>query len=159
MRHYEIILLIHPDQSEQVPAMLERYKGMITAGGGQVHRVEDWGRRQLAYLINKLAKAHYLCVNIEADQAVMEELEHAFKFNDAVLRHLTVQKDTAETGPSSMMKTVEREEARKVSQAEYAASGERGERGDRQDRGDRPDRGERQDRGERTEQRPERTER
>ena len=156
MRHYEIILLIHPDQSEQVPAMLERYKGMITAGGGQVHRVEDWGRRQLAYLINKLAKAHYLCVNIEADQAVMEELEHAFKFNDAVLRHLTVQKDTAETGPSSMMKTVEREEARKISQAEYAASGERG---DRQDRGDRPDRGERQDRGERTEQRPERTER
>ena len=159
MRHYEIILLIHPDQSEQVPAMLERYKSMITQGGGQVHRVEDWGRRQLAYLINKLAKAHYLCVNIEADQAVMEELEHAFKFNDAVLRHLTVQKDTAETGPSSMMKTVEREEARKISQAEYAASGERGERGDRQDRGDRPDRGERQDRGERTEQRPERTER
>ena len=157
MRHYEIILLIHPDQSEQVPAMLERYKGMITAGGGQVHRVEDWGRRQLAYLINKLAKAHYLCVNIEADQAVMQELEHAFKFNDAVLRHLTVLKDTAETGPSSMMKTVEREEARKVSQAEYAASGERGER---QDRGDRQDRGgERQDRGERTEQRPERTER
>ena len=159
MRHYEIILLIHPDQSEQVPAMLERYKGMITAGGGQVHRVEDWGRRQLAYLINKLAKAHYLCINIEADQAVMQELEHAFKFNDAVLRHLTVQKSSADTGPSSMMKTVEREEARKVSQAEYAASGERGERGDRQDRGDRPDRGERQDRGERTEQRPERTER
>ena len=92
MRHYEIILLIHPDQSEQVPAMLERYKGMITAGGGKVHRVEDWGRRQLAYLINKLAKAHYLCVNIEADQAVMAELEHAFKFNDAVLRHLTVRR-------------------------------------------------------------------
>jgi small subunit ribosomal protein S6 len=90
MRHYEIILLIHPDQSEQVPAMLERYKGMITAGGGKVHRVEDWGRRQLAYQINKLGKAHYLCVNIEADQAVMAELEHAFKFNDAVLRHLTV---------------------------------------------------------------------
>ncbi len=92
MRHYEIVLLIHPDQSEQVPAMLERYKGMIVAGGGKVHRVEDWGRRQLAYLINKLAKAHYLCVNIEADQAVMAELEHAFKFNDAVLRHITVLK-------------------------------------------------------------------
>jgi len=90
MRHYEIILMIHPDQSEQVPAMLERYKGMITAGGGKVHRVEDWGRRQMVYMINKLAKAHYLCVNIEADQAVMAELEHAFKFNDAVLRHLTV---------------------------------------------------------------------
>ncbi len=124
MRHYEIILLIHPDQSEQVPAMLERYKGMI-----------NWGRRQLAYLINKLAKAHYLCVNIEADQAVMAELEHAFKFNDAVLRHLTVQKKKADTGPSSMMKTVEREEARKVSQAEYAAAGDRG--GDRGDRGER----------------------
>jgi len=92
MRHYEIVLLIHPDQSEQVPAMLDRYKGMITAGGGKIHRVEDWGRRQLAYQINKLGKAHYLCINIEADQAVMAELEHAFKFNDAVLRHLTVQK-------------------------------------------------------------------
>ena len=151
MRHYEIILLIHPDQSEQVPAMLERYKGMITAGGGKIHRVEDWGRRQLAYLINKLAKAHYLCINIEADQAVMAELEHAFKFNDAVLRHLTVLKKKADTGPSSMMKTVEREEARKASQAEYAASGERGERPDRGDRGERPDRGERSERTERTE--------
>ncbi len=120
MRHYEIVLLIHPDQSEQVPAMLERYKGMITAGGGVVHRVEDWGRRQLAYLINKLAKAHYLCINIEANQAVMEEIEHAFKFNDAVLRHLTVVKKTAETAPSLMMKTVEREEARKTQQAEFA---------------------------------------
>ena len=106
MRHYEIILLIHPDQSEQVPAMLERYKGMITAGGGKIHRVEDWGRR------------HYLCVNIEADQAVMAELEHAFKFNDAVLRHLTVQKKKADTGPSSMMKAVEREEARKLAAPE-----------------------------------------
>ena len=120
MRHYEIVLLIHPDQSEQVPAMLERYKGMITAGGGVIHRVEDWGRRQLAYLVNKLAKAHYLCLNIEADQAVMAEIEHAFKFNDAVLRHLTVVKKTAETAPSLMMKTVEREEARKTQQAEFA---------------------------------------
>ena len=134
MRHYEIILLIHPDQSEQVPAMLERYKGMITAGGGKIHREEDWGRRQLAYLINKLAKAHFLCLNIEADQAVMAELEHAFKFNDAVLRHLTVQKKKADTAASAMMKTVEREEARKTSQAEYAAAGERGDRGDRGER-------------------------
>jgi small subunit ribosomal protein S6 len=118
MRHYEIILLIHPDQSEQVPAMLERYKSMITTAGGAVHRVEDWGRRQLAYMINKLAKAHYLCINIEADQAIMGELEHAFRFNDAVLRHLTVQKKKAETGPSLMMKTVEREEARKAQQSE-----------------------------------------
>ena len=116
MRHYEIILLIHPDQCEQVPAMLERYKGMIVAGQGQVHRVEDWGRRQLAYQINKLNKAHYLCLNIEADQTVLSELEHAFRFNDAVLRHLTVQKKKAETAPSLMMKSVEREEARKAQQ-------------------------------------------
>ena len=118
MRHYEIVLMIHPDQSEQVPAMLERSKGMITAGG-KIHRVEDWGRRQMVYMINKLAKAHYLCLNIEANQAVMGELEHAFKFNDAVLRHLTVQKDKAETSPSVMMKQVEREEARKAQQAEF----------------------------------------
>ena len=118
MRHYEIVFLVHPDQSEQVPAMIERYKSSIEAGNGKIHRQEDWGRRQLAYQINKLAKAHYLCLNIEADQAVMGELEHAFRFNDAVLRHLTVQKKKAETNPSSMMKTVEREEARKAQQAE-----------------------------------------
>jgi small subunit ribosomal protein S6 len=112
--------------------MLERYKGMITSGGGVIHRVEDWGRRQLAYLINKLAKAHYLCINIEANQAVMEEIEHAFKFNDAVLRHLTVVKKTAETAPSSMMKTVEREEARKTQQAEFA--GQRDQRDQRDER-------------------------
>src|SRR3569623_2726461 len=114
MRHYEIVLLIHPDQSEQVPALRERYKGMLTAGYGKVHRGEDWGRRQLAYQINKLAKAHYLCLKIEAGQDVMNELEHAFRFNDAVLRHLTVVRKKAATGPSSMMKTVEREAARKA---------------------------------------------
>lgn len=97
MRHYEIVLLIHPDQSEQVPAMLERYKGLITAGGGKVHRVEDWGRRQLAYMIQKLAKAHYLCLNIECSKEVLAELETGFRFNDAVLRHLTVKMDQAET--------------------------------------------------------------
>ncbi|HRH18329.1 MAG TPA: 30S ribosomal protein S6 [Aquabacterium sp.] len=116
MRHYEIVLLIHPDQSEQVPAMLERYKGVITAAGGQIHRVEDWGRRQLAYQINKLAKAHYLCLNIETSKETLAEIETAFKFNDAVLRHLTVVKDKAETAPSVMMKQVEREEARKAAQ-------------------------------------------
>ena len=121
MRHYEIVLLIHPDQSEQVAATLERSKGMITRGGAKTPGVEDGDRRQLAYQINKLSKAHYLCVNIEADQAVMAELEHAFKFNDAVLRQLTVQKKQAETGPSSMMKSVEREEARKSQQQETAA--------------------------------------
>ena len=125
MRHYEIVLLVHPDQSEQVPAMLERYKGLITSTGGAVHRVEDWGRLQLAYMINKLAKAHYLCINIEADQAVMAELEHAFKFNDAVLRHLTVLRKKADTAPSSMMKTVEREDARKAQQAEFHGNNDR----------------------------------
>ena len=114
MRHYEIVLLIHPDQSEQVPAMLERYKGLITAGGGVVHRIEDWGRRQMAYLIQKLAKAHYLCLNIECSKEILAELETGFRFNDAVLRHLTVVLDKAVTTPSVMMKAVEREEARKA---------------------------------------------
>ncbi|MCW5664275.1 MAG: 30S ribosomal protein S6 [Piscinibacter sp.] len=120
MRHYEIVMLIHPDQSEQVPAMLERYKGIVTAGGGKVHRVEDWGRRQLAYMIQKLAKAHYLCINIECGKAVLDELETAFRFNDAVLRHLTVVKAQAETTPSVMMKMVEKEEARKAPQESAA---------------------------------------
>jgi small subunit ribosomal protein S6 len=113
MRHYEIVLLIHPDQSEQVPAMLERYKALVTGANGKVHRVEDWGRRQLAYMIDKLAKAHYLCLNIECEPATLTELETGFRFNDAVLRHLSVAKDKAETTPSVMMKQVEREEARK----------------------------------------------
>ena len=116
MRHYEIVLLIHPDQSEQVPAMLERYKTLVTAGGGKVHRVEDWGRRQLAYMIQKLAKAHYLCINIECDTKVLDELETGFRFNDAVLRHLTVAKDHAETTPSVMMKAVDREDSRRAPQ-------------------------------------------
>ena len=124
MRHYEIVLLIHPDQSEQVPAMLERYKAVVTAGGGKVHRVEDWGRRQMAYLIQKLAKAHYLCLNIECGPAVLTELETGFRFNDAVLRHLTVSKAQAETGPSVMMKTVDREESRKAPQAHAQAQQE-----------------------------------
>jgi small subunit ribosomal protein S6 len=120
MRHYEIVLLIHPDQSEQVPAMLERYKTLVTNAGGKVHRVEDWGRRQLAYLIQKLAKAHYLCLNIECSKEVLTELETGFRFNDAVLRHLTVAKDKAETTPSVMMKAVEKEEARKAAQESAA---------------------------------------
>jgi small subunit ribosomal protein S6 len=115
MRHYEIVLVIHPDQSEQVPAMLERYKGVVTAAGGKVHRVEDWGRRQLAYMIQKLAKAHYVCLNIECNKETLVELETGFRFNDAVLRHLTVSKSKADTAPSVMMKAVEKEEARKSS--------------------------------------------
>jgi small subunit ribosomal protein S6 len=121
MRHYEIVLIIHPDQSEQVPAMIERYKTLITGQGGKVHRVEDWGRRQLAYQIQKLAKAHYVCLNIECGQATLDELEHGFRFNDAILRHLTVKMDKAETAPSVMMKVVEKEESRKAQQ-ELAAS-------------------------------------
>ena len=104
MRHYEIVFIVHPDQSEQVPAMIDRYKATIAQGGGLVHRIEDWGRRQMTYPIQKLFKAHYVLMNIEINQATLDELEHAFKFNDAVLRHLTVQKRAAETGPSPMMK-------------------------------------------------------
>ena len=104
MRHYEIVFIVHPDQSEQVPAMVERYRGMVTTGGGKIHRLEDWGRRQLAYPIQKIHKAHYVLMNIECDQSTLDELEHAFKFNDAVLRHLTVQMREAVTTPSAMMK-------------------------------------------------------
>ena len=121
MRHYEIVLLIHPDQSEQVPAMLERYKTLVTNGGGKVHRVEDWGRRQLAYMIQKLAKAHYLCLNIECGNDVLTELETGFRFNDAVLRHLTVARSKADTAPSVMMKVVDREESRKAAQSQSEA--------------------------------------
>ncbi|MFN9709616.1 MAG: 30S ribosomal protein S6 [Burkholderiales bacterium] len=120
MRHYEIVLLIHPDQSEQVPAMLERYKGMIANAGGKVHRLEDWGRRQLAYQIQKLAKAHYLCLNIECSKQTLLDLETGFRFNDAILRHLTVLKPKAETSPSVVMKSVEKEDARKSQQDQPA---------------------------------------
>ncbi len=116
MRHYEIVFIVHPDQSEQVPAMIERYKQIVTSQNGQIHRVEDWGRRQMAYMIQKLAKAHYVCLNIECGKETLAELEHAFKFNDAVLRHLIVQTKKAETAPSPMMKEVQREEARKAAQ-------------------------------------------
>lgn len=111
MRHYEIVIIVHPDQSEQVPAMIERYKNTITSKGGVIHRVEDWGRRQLAYLINKFAKAHYVCLNIECNFETLQELETAFKFNDAILRHLTVKTKKAETGPSLMMKSAQKEES------------------------------------------------
>jgi small subunit ribosomal protein S6 len=104
MRHYEIVFIVHPDQSEQVPAMIERYRGMVLTGGGKVHRIEDWGRRQLAYPIAKVFKAHYVLMNIETGTTTLSELEHAFKFNDAVLRHLTVLMTEAATGPSPMMK-------------------------------------------------------
>jgi len=114
MRHYEVVFVVHPDQSEQVPAMVDRYTTLVTGQGGTIHRHEDWGRRQLAYPIQKLVKAHYVCLNIECGQTTLEELEHAFRYNDAVLRHLVVKTKKAETAPSPMMKVVEREEARKV---------------------------------------------
>lgn len=104
MRHYEIVFIVHPDQSDQVPAMIERYKTLVTGRSGVIHRLEDWGRRQLAYPIQKVHKAHYVLMNIECDGETLGELENAFKFNDAVLRHLTVKMDKAETAPSPMMK-------------------------------------------------------
>ncbi len=104
MRHYEIVFIVHPDQSEQVPAMIERYRALITANKGSIHRLEDWGRRQLAYPIQKIHKAHYVLMNIECDQATLDELEHGFKFNDAVIRHLTMGTKVAATGASPMMK-------------------------------------------------------
>lgn len=104
MRHYEIVFIVHPDQSEQVPAMIERYKALVSSKNGAIHRLEDWGRRQLAYQIQKIHKAHYVLMNIECDAETLAELEHAFKFNDAVLRHLTIQVKKAVTAPSPMMK-------------------------------------------------------
>ena len=113
MRHYEIVILVHPDQSEQVPAMLERYKGMIAATGGAVHRVEDWGRRQLAFPISKVHKAHYILMNVEVDQSTLAELTGAFRFSDAVLRHLLVAMDEAVTEPSPMARGEEEEAERR----------------------------------------------
>ena len=104
MRHYEVCFIVHPDQSEQVPAMVERYKSLVTSRNGLIHRLEDWGRRQLAYPLQKIHKAHYVLMNIECDGETLAELEHAFKFNDAVLRHLTVKMKAAVTSPSPMMK-------------------------------------------------------
>jgi len=104
MRHYEICFIVHPDQSEQVPAMIERYKGVIAQRNGIVHRLEDWGRRQLTYQIQKVHKAHYVLMNIECDQDTVNELEHSFKFSDAVVRHLIVKMTKAVSAPSPMMK-------------------------------------------------------
>jgi small subunit ribosomal protein S6 len=104
MRHYEVVFIVHPDQSEQVPAMVERYRTMVTGRGGRIHRLEDWGRRQMAYPIQKMHKAHYVLMNIECDNETLTELDHAFKFNDAVLRHLTVAMKEAVVAPSTMMK-------------------------------------------------------
>ena len=118
MRHYEIVFLVHPDQSEQVPAMIERYKSLIEAGNGKIHRLEDWGRRQLAYPIQNLVKAHYVLFNVEIGQDVLNELADGFRFNDAVLRHLVMKRDAADTEQSLIMKSKD-------------------EKGDKPERGDR----------------------
>ncbi|MCD9029623.1 30S ribosomal protein S6 [Luteimonas sp. BDR2-5] len=123
MRHYEVVFLVHPDQSEQVPAMIERYKSLIEGAGGKIHRLEDWGRRQLAYPINNLVKAHYVLFNIEVGQQGLDDLVEAFRFNDAVLRHLVIRRDEADTEQSLIMKN-------------------------KDDKGDKPERGERRRRDE-----------
>jgi small subunit ribosomal protein S6 len=121
MRHYEIVFMVHPDQSEQVPAMVERYRALIEEDGGHIHRLEDWGRRQLAYPIHKIHKAHYVLMNIECSSAVLDELQSAFRFNDAVIRNLIIQRDGPETEPSLLVRS-------------------RDERPEREDRDDRDDR-------------------
>ncbi|SFF31684.1 SSU ribosomal protein S6P [Fontimonas thermophila] len=117
MRHYEIVVMVHPDQSEQVPAMIERYKSMVEAGGGKVHRLEDWGRRQLAYPIAKAHKAHYVLMNVEIGQQTLDELESAFKFNDAVIRRLIIRMDKAVTAQSPLFKAPDEDKK----QGEYRA--------------------------------------
>lgn len=122
MRHYEIVFLVHPDQSDQVPAMTERYRSIITQGNGNVHRLEDWGRLQLAYPIQKIHKAHYVLMNIECNQEVLDELNSSFRFNDAVIRTMVVSMKKAKTDPSSMMKFIEQEEANSSKRAASTSS-------------------------------------
>ena len=112
MRHYEIVFLVHPDQSEQVPGMLDRYRSSIENNGGKIHRLEDWGRRQLAYPIQKIHKAHYILMNIECDQATLDEMESGFRFNDAVIRNLVIRRDKAITEPSPLVRREESSEDR-----------------------------------------------
>jgi small subunit ribosomal protein S6 len=121
LRHYEVVFLVHPDQSEQVPAMMERYRNMIEGASGRIHRQEDWGRRQLAHSINKVHKAHYLLLNIECDKPTLDELVGAFRFSDAVLRHLVIARDEAITEPSFMAKAREEEEERDAQSAARSA--------------------------------------
>ena len=131
MRHYEIVVMVHPDQSEQVPAMIERYKAMVESDGGKVHRMEDWGRRQLAYPVAKLHKAHYVLLNVECSDSVLKELESAFRFNDAVIRKLVIRKEAGETEQSPLFKVPEEDKkpeyksrSSESSEAEPAEAGE-----------------------------------
>ncbi|MDQ3495857.1 MAG: 30S ribosomal protein S6 [Pseudomonadota bacterium] len=132
MRHYEIVFLVHPDQSEQVPAMIERYKGLIEGGNGKIHRLEDWGRRQLAYPIDNLVKAHYVLFNIESDQVVLNELVETFRFNDAILRHLVMRRDEADTDQSLIMKNKD-EKGDKPERSERRRRDEDGDSADKAD--------------------------
>lgn len=131
-RHYEIVFLVHPDQSEQVPAMVERYKTLIEHGEGKIHRLEDWGRRQLAYSIQNIVKAHYVLMNIEANQAVLTELVELFRFNDAILRHLVIRRESADTEQSFIMKS-------KDDKGDKPERTERRQRDDDDDSDERPD--------------------
>ena len=123
-RHYEIVFLVHPDQSNQVPVMIERYQSMIQQDGGKMHRLEDWGRRPLAYPINKIHKAHYVLMNIECNQKVLAELENAFRYNDAVIRNLVIRRHEAITKPSPMMEGAPAEMKRNVAEEALAEKGE-----------------------------------
>jgi small subunit ribosomal protein S6 len=128
MRHYEVVFMVHPDQGDQVAGMIDRYKSMVEAAGGNMHRLEDWGRRPLAYMINKVHKAHYILMNVECPSSVIDEITELFKFNDAVMRHIVLLKDKAITGPSAMLKKIERDAER---ERERAARGDRAERAPR----------------------------
>lgn len=146
MRHYEVVFLVHPDQSDQVPGMLERYQGLIERSGGKVHRVEDWGRRQLAYTIHKVHKAHYLLMNIEVEKPALDELADAFRFNDAVLRNLIISRDEADTSVSFIYREEKEKEAREkerekererdLERRRAAAAGDADDEGRGRDRGD-----------------------
>lgn len=130
MRHYEIVFLVHPDQSEQVPAMIERYRSIIESASGRIHRLEDWGRRQLEFPINKVHKAHYIMMNIECDKATLDELKSIFRFNDAILRDLIINRDKAITEASVMMKTKERDAHQEVTEKSKTAPKAEADNGD-----------------------------
>ena len=133
MRHYEVVFMVHPDQSEQVPAMIERYRSMVESDGGAVHRLEDWGRRQLAYPIHKVHKAHYVLMNVECTHVALDGMTSAFKFNDAVIRHLFIRRDAAVADPSPLAKSKEKD-----GKEERGGRGRRRESGDRQSAGPAP---------------------
>ncbi|MEO7065832.1 MAG: 30S ribosomal protein S6 [Rhodanobacter sp.] len=143
LRHYEVVFLVHPDQSEQVPAMIERYKTLIEGDGGKIHRLEDWGRRQLAYPIAKLAKAHYVLMNIEVTQHVLDELESGFRFNDAILRHLVIRRDesdlASDSEPSFIIKSKEKDDAKSTRRRDDDNDGDHSHHDDHDNRRDSAD--------------------